>query len=122
MYVKTHIKISLLVTLFFIDEGGHTKNNNVTELMEQPRRSNNTHFFQGQQQPKKPLSSSNIHTKNNMGGQDSIHFFGNTKRNYEQPSNDEFNVWSENPISHEVSLFFCFVLYFTNKKYRVKRI
>ncbi|KAI7897346.1 uncharacterized protein EV154DRAFT_3985 [Mucor mucedo] len=56
----------------------------------EPRRSNNPHFFQ--QTPKKSLS----HSK-----QDAIHFFGNSKRNFEQPSNDEFNVWSENPISHE---------------------
>ncbi|GAA5794865.1 hypothetical protein HPULCUR_000213 [Helicostylum pulchrum] len=76
---------------------GHTKNTNVTEMMEQPRRSNNSHFFQQAQLAKKPLSSSNLHPKSSMSG----HFFSNAKTNYDASSNDEFNVWSENPINHE---------------------
>lgn len=76
-------------------------------MMEQPRRSNNSHFFQQAQLAKKPLSSSNLHPKSSMSG----HFFSNAKTNYDASSNDEFNVWSENPINHEVSI----IIYFKKK-------
>lgn len=67
-------------------------------MEQQPRRSNNSHFFQQAQLSKKPLSSSNLHPKNNMSNR----FFANAKTNYDASSNDDFNVWSENSISHEV--------------------
>ncbi|CAO3614513.1 unnamed protein product [Mucor hiemalis] len=96
-------------------EVGHTKETNVTELMEHQAHSTNNKFFNHRDQQrfsKKPISASAIqHTKNSgitQQQQESppIQFFSTPKRIFEQqgskvPSKEEFNVWAENPISHE---------------------
>lgn len=119
MYVTNELNSNLKLTFlsFKLDEVGHTKETNVTELMEHQAHSTNNKFFNHRDQQrfsKKPLSASAIQHAKNSGitqqQQESppIQFFSTPKRIFEQqgskvPSKEEFNVWAENPISHEVS-------------------
>lgn len=84
--------------------------------MDQQTHPANNRFFHDPRFSKKPLSANAIHHSKSTRQQQQqenppIQFFSTPKRIFEQPgskvpSKEEFNVWAESPISHEVSFFF----------------